>query len=197
MKEDRAAITAGRDQPRLLRFEWKGKDAYPLIGEKMKDPEVYQSNVVKFELLKYFGYWVTESSVHNAEYVAWFRKTPETCARYTPGYPPEFDWVSHHEQGARQRREALRTEIYQEDPLEIKRSHEYCISIIDSIVSNVPARSRRHVHHGRYGRRCPPTDPALYRGWRHHPVLAGAGGEHGPRGTSQNLPQARLDGRDE
>ena len=145
MKEDRAAITAGRDQPRLLRFEWKGKDAYPLIGEKMKDPEVYQSNVVKFELLKYFGYWVTESSVHNAEYVAWFRKTPETCARYTPGYPPEFDWVSHHEQGARQRREALRAEIYQEDPLEIKRSHEYCISIIDSIVSNAPSRINGNV----------------------------------------------------
>ena len=92
----------------MLRFEWKGKDAYPLIREKMEDPEVYQNNVVKFELLKHFGYWVTESSVHNAEYVAWFRKTAETCACYTPDYPPEFDWVARHAEGASQRRETLR-----------------------------------------------------------------------------------------
>ncbi len=129
----------------MLRFEWKGKDAYPLIREKMEDPEVYQSNVVKFELLKHFGYWVTESSVHNAEYVAWFRKTPETCARYTPDYPPEFDWVLNHERRARQRRENLCAEINQEGPLDIKTSHEYCIGIIDAIVSNVPSRINANV----------------------------------------------------
>ena len=129
----------------MLRFEWKGKDAYPLIWEKMADPAVYQNNIVKFELLKHFGYWVTESSVHNAEYVAWFRKTAETCARYTPGYPPEFDWVAHHAQTATDRREALRAEIYQEGALDIKRSHEYCISIVDSIISNVPSRINGNV----------------------------------------------------
>ncbi len=129
----------------MLRFEWNGKDAYPLIWEKMQDSEVYKNNLVKFELLKHFGYWVTESSVHNAEYVAWFRKTAEACARYTPGYPPEFDWVARHAQNAGQRREALRAEIYKQGPLEIKRSHEYCISIIDSIVSNVPSRINGNV----------------------------------------------------
>jgi alpha-galactosidase len=129
----------------MLRFEWRGKDAYPLIWEKMQDPEVYEQNVVKFELLKHFGYWVTESSAHNAEYVAWFRKTPETCARYTPGYPPEFDWVSRHEQVAKERREALRAEIHKEGPLEIERSHEYSISIIDAIESNVPSRINGNV----------------------------------------------------
>jgi len=129
----------------MLRFEWKGRDAYPLIREKMKDPEVYGQNVVKFELLKHFGYWVTESSVHNAEYVAWFRKNAETCARYTPGYPPEFDWVARHAQHAGERREALRAEIGREGPLQIARSHEYCISIIDSIVSNVPSRINGNV----------------------------------------------------
>jgi alpha-galactosidase len=129
----------------MLRFEWKGKDAYPLIWEKMKDAEVYRNNIVKYELLKHFGYWVTESSVHNAEYVAWFRKSADTCARYTPGYPPEFDWVARHAQGAIQRRENLRAEIFKEGALEIKRSHEYCISIIDSIVSNVPSRINGNV----------------------------------------------------
>ena len=129
----------------MLRFEWKGNDAYPLIWKKMDDPAVYRANIVKFELLKHFGYWVTESSVHNAEYVAWFRKNAETCARYTPGYPIEFDWVADHEKGAMRRRDALRAEIYGKNPLEIKRSQEYCISIIDSIVSNTPSRINGNV----------------------------------------------------
>ncbi|MDP6779546.1 MAG: alpha-glucosidase/alpha-galactosidase, partial [Candidatus Latescibacteria bacterium] len=129
----------------MLRFEWKGKDAYPLIWEKMEDPEVYQKNIVKFELLKHFGCWVTESSVHNAEYVAWFRKTAETCARYTPDYPSDFDWVLDHEEKAGKGRENLREEIYRGGPLDIGQSHEYCIGIIDAIESNVPARINGNV----------------------------------------------------
>ena len=35
-----------------LRFEWNGEDAYPLLWEKMRDPEIYQQDVVRFEMMK-------------------------------------------------------------------------------------------------------------------------------------------------
>jgi alpha-galactosidase len=51
-----------------LKLEKAGEDLYSRLFEKMKnDPEVYNSNKVRFELMKRLGYFVTESSEHNAE----------------------------------------------------------------------------------------------------------------------------------
>ncbi len=60
-----------------LEYKWNGRDAYPLIKEKYNDPAVYNQDVTKFEFLKYFGYFVTESSYHMSEYVPYFRKKDE------------------------------------------------------------------------------------------------------------------------
>ncbi|WAM33134.1 hypothetical protein OTK00_001608 [Caldicellulosiruptor morganii] len=40
----------------FLKFEWNGKDAYPLIREKANDPEIYTQDVTKFKILKHF--WI-------------------------------------------------------------------------------------------------------------------------------------------
>ncbi len=67
--------TAGiNHQAWFLEYKWKGKNLYPLLKEKYNDPEVYIRDVTKFEILKYFGYFVTESSIHMSEYVPYFRK---------------------------------------------------------------------------------------------------------------------------
>ena len=71
----------------FLELKWRGKDAYPLLKEKLKNPAIYSGpdahwagpDVVRAKIFKAFGYFVTESSVHMSEYVPYFRKSPELC----------------------------------------------------------------------------------------------------------------------
>jgi alpha-galactosidase len=123
----------------MLRFEWKGKDAYPLVREKRRDAAAYRKNIVKFELLETFGYWVTESSPHNAEYAPWFRKNAGSIARYTPDHPIDRDWIANHEASSLAARETLRAEVASDAPLAVKPSPEYCIRIIEAMETNTPA----------------------------------------------------------
>src|SRR5829696_4714078 len=58
----------------MTRLEVGGEDAYPLLFAALEDPDVYARDKVRFELMRRFGYFVTESSEHNAEYVPYFLK---------------------------------------------------------------------------------------------------------------------------
>ena len=66
-----------------LDFKWKGEDAYPLIREAVfgKDGH-YDDEIVRNEMFKHLDYYVTESSGHNSEYNAWFRKRPDLIEQY-------------------------------------------------------------------------------------------------------------------
>ncbi len=59
-----------------------GVDVYPLLREKMKDPAIYDRERVRNEMFLHLGYYVTESSGHNSEYNAWFRKRPDLLEKY-------------------------------------------------------------------------------------------------------------------
>ncbi len=55
---------------------WRGKeDLYPSIWEAIERPENYAKEPVRIELMKHFGFFVTESSGHASEYVPYFRKS--------------------------------------------------------------------------------------------------------------------------
>ena len=58
----------------FLEFRRGKQDLYPLIREAIQQPEFYAQEPVRIELMKYFGYFVTESSGHASEYVPYFRK---------------------------------------------------------------------------------------------------------------------------
>ncbi len=55
----------------FLKFEYKGQDAYPLLFKLIEDPK-FQSEKVRFEMMRRTGYFVTESSEHQSEYVPYF-----------------------------------------------------------------------------------------------------------------------------
>jgi len=61
-----------------LRFERKTEDGvedlYPLIRQVIDEGHVPEWNRVRYEVLKHFGHFVTESSEHFSEYVPWFIK---------------------------------------------------------------------------------------------------------------------------
>ena len=54
----------------FLRFEHQGTDLYPALRE-LEPPDW---NRVRYEVMRHFGYFVTESSEHFSEYVPWFIK---------------------------------------------------------------------------------------------------------------------------
>src|SRR5690606_32714851 len=57
-----------------LKFERNGEDLYPRIRQVLEEGRQPETNRVRYELFKRFGYFVTESSEHLSEYVPWFIK---------------------------------------------------------------------------------------------------------------------------
>ena len=141
--EDVSYWVAGiNHQAFFLEYKYKGEDAYPLIWEAMKRREIYEQDKVRFEMMKYLGYFITESSHHLGEYVPYFRTTEERRREYCE--PRWFyleicrkAWKPHYEQIQRQ--------IRGEEPIEIRRSHEYGIDIIYSMETGDPCRINGNV----------------------------------------------------
>ena len=68
-----------------LELKHNGKDAYPLLREASAQKAIWERDPVRFELFKRLGYFVTESSEHNAEYNPYFirRDRPEAIDRFS------------------------------------------------------------------------------------------------------------------
>ncbi|MFN8540967.1 MAG: hypothetical protein U0232_26240 [Thermomicrobiales bacterium] len=64
------------DQPPgvLLEFRRGDEDLYPRLREVIERAEIYGREPVRIDLMRHFGYFVTESSGHASEYVPYFRK---------------------------------------------------------------------------------------------------------------------------
>ena len=81
--EDVTFTCAGiNHQAFYIDYRWKGKDAYPLIRKALKKPEIYNEEQVRNEMFLLLDYYPTESSGHNSEYNAWFRKRPDLIEKY-------------------------------------------------------------------------------------------------------------------
>lgn len=139
----------------FLKFEWNGKDAYPLLREKMKDPSVYGKDPTRFELMKHFGYFVTESSGHASEYYSYFRNTPDhlndLIGRFTD---EESDWFDFGRTGGYLRNCKVELEEYfdwfhrqlkEDKEIKIRRSSEYGAQIIHAMETNSVLRINGNV----------------------------------------------------
>ncbi|MGJ3243412.1 MAG: alpha-glucosidase/alpha-galactosidase [Opitutales bacterium] len=70
--EDLRFLVAGINHMAFfLRFEYRGQDAYPLLWKALEDPG-RTSELVRFEMMRRTGYFVTESSEHQSEYLPYF-----------------------------------------------------------------------------------------------------------------------------
>jgi alpha-galactosidase len=67
-----------------LKFEHKGRDLYPDLKQLAFERREPAYERTRFELLRRFGYFVTESSEHLSEYLPWFIKMnrPDIIERY-------------------------------------------------------------------------------------------------------------------
>jgi alpha-galactosidase len=121
-----------------LKFEWNGKDAYPLIREAVKRPAIYREEIVRNEMFLHLDYYVTESSGHNSEYNWWFRKRPDLIEKYcrhgTGWNPGEHAYILQEYQ---EKEQAWKDEAKQwfakETPISLGRGLEYAASIINAL----------------------------------------------------------------
>jgi alpha-galactosidase len=140
----------------FLEFRRKEEDLYPLIRTAIERPEIYAQEPVRIEMMKHFGYFVTESSGHASEYVPYFRKTAQMV---NEDLVPRFkDKVNHWFEFGRTggylrycvRRFAEAQQEYQEllqgvRDLPGERTHEYGSIIVEAVETNRPARINGNV----------------------------------------------------
>jgi len=87
-------------------------------------------------LFLHFGYYITESSGHNSEYCAWFRKRPDLIEKYcttgTNWNPGEYAYILNE---YLRREDTWRDNIQAEldKPINLARGHEYAASIFNAI----------------------------------------------------------------
>lgn len=132
----------------FLTFNHNGKDAYPLIRKAAQRPEVYREDTTRCEMLKHLGYAVTESSGHNSEYNAWFRKRPELIEKYCPGgsWNGGSGFIKQLYGSDRANWENEMERIASgKDKIIISRSPEYGSFIINAIETNDPIRINGNV----------------------------------------------------
>lgn len=130
----------------LLEITENGKDIYPelkrISAEKMAEwrkadtKEGKSGDMVRRELMKYFGYYITESSEHNAEYHPYFIKDkyPHLIEEFNiplDEYPRRCikqiaEWKTQSK------------EIVDNPNLTHKESHEYGSGIINAIETDTP-----------------------------------------------------------
>ncbi|HWK22031.1 MAG TPA: alpha-glucosidase/alpha-galactosidase [Ureibacillus sp.] len=121
----------------LLEIKRNGQDLYPEIKRRAREKQkTKHHDMVRFELMDKFGYYVTESSEHNAEYHPYFIKQnePELIDKFNiplDEYPRRC--IAQIEGWNK-----MRDEVVNNAQLTHTRSHEYGSHIIEAIETNIP-----------------------------------------------------------
>lgn len=140
----------------FLEFRQDKEDLYPRIQEAIQRPEIYAQEPVRIELMKHFGYFVTESSGHASEYVPYFRKNARMVNEdLVPRFKDEVNyWFDFGRTGGYLRHcisaFAEAQKEYQEllegiKDLPTERTHEYGSYIIEAIETNEAVRINGNV----------------------------------------------------
>jgi alpha-galactosidase len=120
----------------LLEITKDGKDLYPEIKKRAAELKERHGNMVRLEIMKQFGYYVTESSEHNAEYMPYFIKNryPDLIEKFNiplDEYPRRcVDQIKGWE--------TMRKELVSNKHLEHQRTHEYASYIMEAMETNKP-----------------------------------------------------------
>ncbi|WP_067624691.1 alpha-glucosidase/alpha-galactosidase [Alicyclobacillus acidiphilus] len=128
----------------LLEVTKDGEDLYPEIKRRAREKQLEKHHdMVRFELMLRFGYYVTESSEHNAEYHPYFIKKnyPELIERFNI----PLDEYPRRCVNQINRWKSMREELVQNAQLTHQRTHEYASYIMEAIETNVPFKIGANV----------------------------------------------------
>ena len=120
----------------LLNISRNGEDLYPEIKRRAAALQHKHDDMVRHEIMRVFGCYVTESSEHNAEYMPYWikRNYPELIERFNiplDEYPRRcIEQID--------RWQLQRDRLTQNDNLTHTRSHEYASWMIEAMETDVP-----------------------------------------------------------
>lgn len=120
----------------FLDFRARGQDAYPLLFKLLDDPS-FRADRVRFEMMRRTGYFVTESSEHQAEYTPYFLPHGEEHLRR---FDVELEGLIRRNEAILASWERMEKEyVGSGQSLQVKpRSQEYASYIIESQTTNKP-----------------------------------------------------------
>jgi alpha-galactosidase len=124
----------------FTKLEVDGEDQYPRLHRRIEDPELYEQDVIRFEIMRHLGAFCTESSGHISEYMSYFRKRPDLIRRYgRSGYRGESGFYANNwPSWRRENDERMRATLRGEQEYHLHRSEEYASYIIEAIETNTP-----------------------------------------------------------
>lgn len=124
----------------FTKLEHKGKDLYPELMERAKDPEFVAKDPVRIDAMKYLGAFVTESSGHFSEYIPYYRKRQDLIdAHCNVGYNGATGFYANGWPTWRDRRDQeIEQLISGEKELSVRHSNEYAALIIEAMLKNTP-----------------------------------------------------------
>jgi alpha-galactosidase len=142
----------------FLEFRRGNEDLYPRLRQVIDRKEIYGQEPVRIDLMKHFGYFVTESSGHASEYVPYFRKNAQMVEEdLVPRFTDKVNhWFQFGRTGGYLQHNYERLESFRQQfkhmmaaPLTTDRTHEYGSFIIEAMETNQPARINGNVpNHG-------------------------------------------------
>jgi len=161
-----------------LRDKRTGKDLQPVLRENIENPQYYANEKVRCEVMRHFGYFMTESTGHLSEYVPWFRSSRRALELYCD--EPAFGGES----GAYYKYAIMLAEKFKDvDYLESEssklgsRSVEYCSYILEARETDRPFRLNGNVRNDGYITNLPPgccvEVPVYVDGRGIHPLRVG------------------------
>lgn len=120
-----------------LRFERDGEDLYPALRRIAEGGRAPEGNLIRYEMLRRLGYFVTESSEHFAEYVPWFikRDRPDLIDRFNI---PLDEYPRRCERQISRWDDMRATYEGDDGAIEVTRSHEYAAPIIRAMETGIP-----------------------------------------------------------
>lgn len=110
-----------------------GEDLYPRLRANFEKPEYYASEKVRGEVLRHFGYFMTESTGHLSEYVPWFRSSQRALELYCD--EPAFGGESgaYYKFGRMLEQKYAHVNYLDTESIELgERSVEYCSYILEA-----------------------------------------------------------------
>ena len=152
-QEEVDIICAGiNHQTWYIQVTYKGQDMLPYLLKGFKEhPRYSQTEKVRIDILRRFGYYSTESNGHLSEYVPWYRKRPQELEQWIS----RDVWINGETGGYLRHCRKMANEydeLYpkymsgEEDLIQLgERSHEHGSYIIESLETGRPYRGHFNV----------------------------------------------------
>jgi len=142
----------------FLTLEHHSQDLYPCLRSQLDNPATLALEPVRFELMRRFGYFVTESSGHASEYLPYFRKRPDLLTSLVETFESAGSdysaWLGYGRTGGCAASMRLSESAYEQEvdrqvagvePIVFRRSDEYGVRIIHSAETGTFLRINGHV----------------------------------------------------